>query len=242
MSATVQEHAANGEYMAQTGLALLSDGFDQLDPVTKIEAAAQRGIVQYIGNRVLISCREAPSDPCQEAEAEILNELSDREYDTLYRRAYGWGYAAIAEDMGLSFSTVRAHLHNGYAKITPRGQGGEEATSFIPIEARDVEVFSPFRVGGDDNLESKLTKQQQQICDLLIAGLSRKEIALEKWLSVSTVRTHISNICAIFGLSTQVIDRPGIILRRFATASRNLEAYYTDSTLDKTAGDLQPKS
>ena len=61
--------------------------------------------------------RELPKPPREPARVREPCPLSARELDVLQRLAEGKVYKQIAEDMQLSVSTVRTHLHNVYGKI-----------------------------------------------------------------------------------------------------------------------------
>jgi DNA-binding NarL/FixJ family response regulator len=56
-----------------------------------------------------------------------LTRLSDREQEVLALLARGHGYKQIGVDLGISLSTVRAHLHAVYDKLEVRTR--QEATS-----------------------------------------------------------------------------------------------------------------
>jgi len=212
----------------------------EFTPVAKAEAASQNGLVQFVDDRTLISCQERPNSPETAEESARLNSLSDREYHVLQLRAFGLGYEKIAEDMGVSISTVRTHLGNVFEKICPSRHDSEEAVSLIPIAESDLQQFSLFRVKDTGETASKLSPAQEEICKLLMSGLSRQEIALKKGISASTVRTHVHDIYVSLGMDNmQETERPGLLLRRLAAGSVNLQRYY--KMLAKMGSGLQPK-
>jgi DNA-binding CsgD family transcriptional regulator len=45
-----------------------------------------------------------------------------------------------------------------------------------------------------EKLKQELTKQEQNVLDLLLAGKTNKEIASELFVSLSTIKTHVNNI------------------------------------------------
>jgi DNA-binding NarL/FixJ family response regulator len=212
--------------------------FDRPDFVSQEESASQSGLAQHLDGRVLISCRENPNSPEAKEEAAKLRLLSAREYEVLYGKTCGLSHATLGEILGLSTNTVRTHLGEIFDKISPRVRSSEEVATFIPMDERDVYAMSFYRIRPDGFLEDKLSPAQQKVCDLQIAGLTRQEIALEKGLSDSTVRTHMHGIYKALGISGTEIDRPGLVLRRLAVASKNLNAYH--KTIEKLASSLQP--
>jgi DNA-binding NarL/FixJ family response regulator len=202
------------------------------------EAAAQRGVAQHIGGRVLISCLEEPDGTDAQQGAERVGELSPREYNVLSRIVQGWNYDSIAADLDISVSTVRTHLNNVYETLCP-GRDGEEAASFIPMEERSLSVVSLYTVDGNGEEHHKLSEIEREICDALIAGSTRQQIALSRRVANSTVRTHLHNIYANLGIDRRSVDRPGVILRRLTAGTANLNSYYR--MLEKVATGLQPK-
>jgi putative nucleotidyltransferase with HDIG domain len=87
---------------------------DPVTPTSIVEAAAQLDLSR---DDVIPLLYEFPhtgaelkrnSDPCP---------LSDREIDALRGLAEGKVYKQIAQELGLSVSTIRTHLHNVYRKI-----------------------------------------------------------------------------------------------------------------------------
>ena len=73
---------------------------------SRIESARVRGLVyEFPYSRAQ---RRRSSEPCP---------LSGRELDALKGLAEGKVYKEIAEELSLSASTVRTHLHNVYRKI-----------------------------------------------------------------------------------------------------------------------------
>jgi two-component system, NarL family, nitrate/nitrite response regulator NarL len=57
------------------------------------------------------------------------------------------------------------------------------------------------RIGGASGTACILTKKQQEIMDELKAGLSIKEIAVQRGVSEGTVRTHICRMRRLLGCS-----------------------------------------
>lgn len=211
---------------------------EPLAPVLQSEAAGQTGLAQHIGDRVLISCHAKPNGASARESAERIGTLSESEYRVFSRMAQGWGYRTIAAELDLSVSTVRTHLGNTYEKISA-DRGGEEAASFMPLEERSLSAAALYSVGSNGEVEHKLSKSQREVCDLLIAGHTRQEIALRRKTSDSTTRTHVHGIYAALGMDTRFVERPGIVLRRLAAGTANLNAYY--EMLGKLARGLQPK-
>jgi len=50
----------------------------------------------------------------------------------------------------------------------------------------------------------RLTGRQQQVCDLLLAGFSAREIAAEIQISYNTARAHIREIYSRLNVSSRV--------------------------------------
>jgi len=87
---------------------------DAVTPASIVEAAAQLDLER---DAVIPLLYEFPhsgaavrrnTDPCP---------LSDREIDALRGLAEGKVYKQIAQELSLSVSTIRTHLHNVYRKI-----------------------------------------------------------------------------------------------------------------------------
>lgn len=51
---------------------------------------------------------------------------------------------------------------------------------------------------------TKLTKQQQTICDLLLEGLSTKHIARKLGIGLRTIETHRKDICRRMGVENTI--------------------------------------
>jgi len=87
---------------------------DTVSPESMIEAAGSCGLSETRLHQLLYEFpyarppRQRRGEPCP---------LSRREVDALRGLAEGKVYKEIAEEMGLSASTVRTHLHNVYRKI-----------------------------------------------------------------------------------------------------------------------------
>lgn len=93
---------------------LAHHGHDQpVEPGRLLEAARAVGVAPDRLRRIMY---ELPNGAVARRASEP-SPLSDRETEILRGLAQGKVYKAIAQDLGLSTSTIRTHLHNTYAKI-----------------------------------------------------------------------------------------------------------------------------
>lgn len=72
-----------------------------------------------------------------------------------------------------------------------------------------VEVSGPFELDSATLQKLGISKREYEVLELLSQGLSNQEIAEKLFVSVSTVKTHVSNVLAKLDASrrTQAIRR-----------------------------------
>lgn len=117
--ATIVERHHADDVDAPAAIVRLADmlahhGHDHpVEPGRLLEVARAVGLAPEALRRIMY---ELPSGPPGRRASEP-SPLSDRETEILRGLAQGKVYKAIAQDLGLSTSTIRTHLHNTYAKI-----------------------------------------------------------------------------------------------------------------------------
>jgi len=72
-----------------------------------------------------------------------------------------------------------------------------EGRSYLSAEASNI------LISGFKKTDYKLTSREKDILDLLVKGLSNKEISQKLYISPSTVKFHISNILMKLGVSSR---------------------------------------
>ena len=58
-----------------------------------------------------------------------------------------------------------------------------------------------------------ITRRENEVINLIVSGYSNKEIARELYISVKTVKFHISNIYK----KENVLDRTGLIIKKLTS-------------------------
>ncbi|MBN2046454.1 MAG: hypothetical protein JW750_01325 [Anaerolineaceae bacterium] len=96
-------------------------------------------------------------------------------------------------------------------------QSGRFAQEHIDYAYRLLEAFgepaeeveAAFEAGGNEQLIEPLTQRELEVLDLIIQGLSNQEIADDLFLSVATVKKHVSNIFGKLNVRkrTQAVSR-----------------------------------
>jgi DNA-binding NarL/FixJ family response regulator len=77
------------------------------------------------------------------------------------------------------------------------------------IAARLVEFFASTKPGLSPDVFPELTDRERQVLDLVAQGKNNNTIAGELYISLKTVRNHVSNIFS----KLQVADRAGAIIK-----------------------------
>ncbi len=121
----------------------------------------------------------------------------------------------IFSRLELPFETARARLDlaNAWAAERPELALGEARLALAALErlgaARDAREAASLvrRLGGGPSpgprRDALLSEREQQVADLLAAGLTNREIADRLFLSVKTVEHHVSSVLAKLGLRSR---------------------------------------
>ena len=95
---------------------------------------------------------------------------------------------------------------------------------FFQIVGQAIGEFSPSKI-----LKSvRMTKREQQIAELIVDGLTNKEIAQKLQLSTYTVKSHVHNILEKLALKTRVQ-----IAKHINISESEIKAIETTSLLDE---------
>ncbi|MFN0279506.1 MAG: response regulator transcription factor [Pyrinomonadaceae bacterium] len=72
-----------------------------------------------------------------------------------------------------------------------------------------IEISGPFELDGSTLQKFGISKREHEVLELLSQGLSNQEIAEKLFVSMSTVKTHVSNVLAKLDASrrTQAVRR-----------------------------------
>jgi LuxR family maltose regulon positive regulatory protein len=123
-------------------------------------------------------------------EGELARAL--RALERALRLAEPEGYLRLFADFGLPMGQLLQEARS-------RGVLPEYTNTLLA--AFDSSRFSP--VGAGLRLPDPLTKREEQILELLAAGLTNPEIAGQLFISTETVKKHASNIYGKLGVSTR---------------------------------------
>lgn len=188
-------------------------------------AAGNLLLAGEINGNFYIACRTHEPDS-----KNPLATLTPREYESLLLLANGHGYTGIAQDLDLSFYTVRSHVRNLFEKF--RISSGSEAASYIPL---NVKTILP-KIGDYTSIDralNSLTEPEQIIFQGIAKGLANSQIAYGQKRNESTVRTHRKTMVRKLGIP-EGRDHNGIHLRRYIGAISNLMLLRETQTLPAT--------
>jgi DNA-binding NarL/FixJ family response regulator len=119
----------------------------------------------------------------------ILTAYDDEEQ--VYRAVRIGASAYFPKDIAPAqlLDTVRA-VAEGYTVIADRRMTPEQAEQWL------LELYRHYGLNPEDTTFSPLTNREMEILELIIEGLSNKEIALRLEISQQTVKNHVTSILA----------------------------------------------
>lgn len=125
----------------------------------------------------------------------VVTMFEDNDSVFAAMRAGARGYVLKGADQDEMLRTIRA-VARGEALFGPA------------IAARLVEFFASIKPGLSPDLFPELTDRERQVLELVAQGKNNNTIAGELYISLKTVRNHVSNIFS----KLQVADRAGAII------------------------------
>lgn len=119
----------------------------------------------------------------------ILTAYDDEEQ--IYRAIRIGASAYFAKDVAPAqlLDTVRT-VAEGYYVITNKRMTPEQAEQWL------LELYRRYGISPEDSTFSPLTNRQMEILELIIEGLSNKQIALRLGISQQTVKNHVTSVLA----------------------------------------------
>jgi DNA-binding NarL/FixJ family response regulator len=126
----------------------------------------------------------------------VVTMFEDNDSVFAAMRAGARGYVLKGADQDEMLRTIRA-VARGEALFGPA------------IAARLVEFFASTKPGLSSDVFPELTDRERQVLDLVAQGKNNNTIAGELYISLKTVRNHVSNIFS----KLQVADRAGAIIK-----------------------------
>jgi len=126
----------------------------------------------------------------------VVTMFEDNDSVFAAMRAGARGYVLKGADQDEMLRTIRA-VARGEALFGPA------------IAARLVEFFASTKPGLSPDVFPELTDRERQVLDLVAQGKNNNTIAGELYISLKTVRNHVSNIFS----KLQVADRAGAIIK-----------------------------
>ena len=125
----------------------------------------------------------------------VVTMFEDNDSVFAAMRAGARGYVLKGADQDEMLRTIRA-VARGEALFGPA------------IATRLVEFFASIKPGLSPDLFPELTDRERQVLELVAQGKNNNTIAGELYISLKTVRNHVSNIFS----KLQVADRAGAII------------------------------
>lgn len=131
---------------------------------------------------------------CPNVNVIILTAYDDEEQIYHAIRIGASAYFAKDVDPAQLLDTIHA-VAKGYYVIANKRMTPEQAEQWL------LELYKRYGMMPDDATFSPLTNREMEILELIINGLSNKEIAMELGISQQTVKNHITSILAKLNLS-----------------------------------------
>jgi DNA-binding NarL/FixJ family response regulator len=131
---------------------------------------------------------------CTEVNVIILTAYDDEEQ--IYRAIRLGASAYFAKDVDPShlLDTVRV-VAEGYYVIANKRMTPTQAEKWL------LELYRRYGISPEDSTFSPLTNREMEILELIIEGLSNKEIAMRLSISQQTVKNHVTSILSKLNLS-----------------------------------------
>src|SRR5919106_1621452 len=115
----------------------------------------------------------------------------------------------IADDHPLFREGMRGRLDR-VADVEVVGEAASGDAVFGPgVAERIIGFFSAPRTAAPQRAFPELTQREEEVLSLVAQGTSNREIARQLFVSLKTVRNHVSNIL----LKLQVADRAQAVIR-----------------------------
>jgi len=126
---------------------------------------------------------------CPDINVIILTAYDDEEQ--IYRAIRIGASAYFAKDVAPAqlLETVRT-VAEGYYVIANKPLTSEQAEQWL------LELYRRYGISPEDTTFSPLTNRQMEILELIIEGLSNKQIAVRLSISQQTVKNHVTSILA----------------------------------------------
>jgi len=126
---------------------------------------------------------------CPDINVIILTAYDDEEQ--IYRAIRIGASAYFAKDVAPTqlLDTVRI-VAEGYYVIANKRLTPEQAEQWL------LELYRRYGISPEDTTLSPLTNRQMEILQLIIEGLSNKQIAMRLGISQQTVKNHVTSILA----------------------------------------------
>ncbi|MDH3752532.1 MAG: response regulator transcription factor [Acidimicrobiia bacterium] len=101
---------------------------------------------------------------------------------------------------------VRSALEAGATSVQLKSVSGDDLAASIRMTAVGQSALDPSvtrLITNDRDILRGLTDREREVADLLATGLANAEIAERLYLSVYTVKNHVSNILMKFGVNSR---------------------------------------
>lgn len=145
---------------------------------------------------------QAPPDP-----GDPRRRLTPRERQVLDLVVEGRSSKEIARSLGITRATARCHVQNMLTKLGVGSRVHAAALAAAPLlshptpqiptpEIPTPQIPTPQIPSATHRTLQKLTARETEVLRALAAGLDRREIAAQLYLSPHTVRTHVQRVLA----------------------------------------------